>query len=289
MSQLSAIKERLRTISNLRQVTKAMELITKTKINKIRQNSANARSYQELFTKLFYNIKNSAEQINCRNTDQQVIKKYFLGFLSQKGFCGDFNEKLLSKLASALNGQQNIQEIYLLGKKTSKWNHVLKRNFTALEAKEKSYQQECAPLIKLLSQEILDCQKIEIFFVFNKFKSVLEQTPAVLKMFPFELLKTGKRLDAIFEPDAEQILKPLVEAYLEACLENAYWESAAGEYCSRLVAMKNANENADLILETLHLSYNKIRQTKITQELSEIVSAFDVLKNLKEKKEKTEE
>jgi F-type H+-transporting ATPase subunit gamma len=210
--------------------------------------------------------------------------RFIVGFFSQKGFCGSFNEKLMSRLSSLVKLKQP-QHLYLVGKRTSKWSYVLKRDFLHIEAREKTYQQELQPLIQHWQKILSTNQPLEIYFVYNKLHTILDQKPVQEKVYPFTT-KLEKNTEAIvFEPDQSLLAEQVLSAYLGACLEKTYWESVAGEYCSRLLSMKNANDNASLIIDALHLEYNKTRQSKITQELSEVVSAFDVLKMVQEKKQ----
>ncbi len=291
MSQLARIRERTRTISNLRKVTRAMELVTKTKINKIRQNAGNAKSFHEAYQDMFDTVLQAyQEETHGAAGDAPARKNYILGFLSQKGFCGNFNDKILSKIHGIFHAVQEEKALYLLGKRTSKWTYAVKHPFTHFEGLEKTFLSDCFPLIETWTEEITQNKPIRIYFAYNEFVSILDQRPTMLQIYPFE---TTRRETAagrpIFEPEPEILMASLIEGYLCACIEKVYWESLAGEYCSRLISMKNANENATMIIDSLQLLYNKTRQAKITQELSEIVSAFDVLKTMQEKKMKEEE
>ena len=284
MSQLSAIKDRRRAIINLRKVTNAMELVTKTKIAKVRNNAMNARNYQQAFQDLASLVLGS---LDTRQKKTEVPVRYVVGFFSQKGFCGNFNDKLMHKLSATVR-ELEPQHLHLIGKATSKWTYVFKRKFEHIEAKEKTYQQELRPLIALWQKVLAEKQPVEIYLVYNKLNSILDQQPTVEKIYPFVVDK--KQTSApLYEPDLETLSATLLVAYLDACVEKVYWESVAGEYCSRLLSMKNANDNAAIIIDDLNLEYNKTRQSKITQELSEVVSAFDVLKLVQEKKKRDEE
>ena len=276
MSQLSVIKNRIRTISNLNKVTNAMEMVTRTKIHNIRQNSLQAKNYQELYTRLFSAIG------QVRQLDEDAVKKppvkYAVAFFAHKGFCGAFNDQLLSKLRNVLKGEQF--KLYLLGRAQSRWKQT---EYQHIPANEKTYQAETAPLIKEMSEAILSGQDVEIYFIYNQLISILEQKPQVQKIYPCTL-PDNSLTDVLLEPDRDAIYPEALQGFLSAWLDKIYWESAAGEYYARLLSMKNANENADIILNALHIQYNKTRQMRITQELSEVISAFDVLELISEKK-----
>ncbi|GBR72632.1 F0F1 ATP synthase subunit gamma [Candidatus Termititenax aidoneus] len=300
MSQLTAIKDRIKTITNLSQVTKAMEMVTRTKVNKIRQNFNNAKNYQACFAQIFAQI---AGQRRCKavaGNGSATPEKYCLAFFAHKGFCGGFNDKLLAKLQIVLDNEKRENgrsaALWLLGRASAKWQHYIKHAYTALTAAEKNYQAETAPLVAEIAGKILAGQNIEVYLAYNELLSVLEQSPVIKKIYPFDAAKAldiesgilrircrNVQNETILEPAAEIIYPEILRGYLSACLDKAYWESAAGEYYARLVSMQSANKNARLILQNLTLQYNKTRQMRITQELSEVVSAFDVLRALENK------
>ena len=140
MSQLTSIKERLKTIANLHQVTRAMEMVTRTQINKVRQNFNNAKNYQALSAQVFAQI---AARIKNQETLPAPPQKYCLAFFAHKGFCGGFNDKLLMKLQTVLDNEKRANgstaALWLLGRANAKWEHYLKHPYTILAAAEKNY------------------------------------------------------------------------------------------------------------------------------------------------------
>lgn len=290
MSQLLLIKGRTRAITNLRKVTRAMELVTQSRINRIRQNALNAIEYRNMFRRMMATVSAATDTPRFA-VGKAPTKVYLVGFLSQKGFCGNFNDKVLGKLFHEIAARDLAAtpvELVLIGKRNTKWGYVLRRPFRHYEGKERTYRVELAPLVEEWARAALDGVEFEIHFAYNRLVSILEQKAEVTRVFPFDPEGEGLDCDPITDPDPEEFLNALMPAWFEASLEKHYWESLAGEYCARLISMKNANENATLIIDHLQLLYNKTRQMKITQELSEIVSAFDVLKHMQEKKDRNE-
>ena len=138
-------------------------------------------------------------------------------------------------------------------------------------------------MISKIHSEILAGANIEIYFAYNQYISVLEQDPVVQKIYPVKL-PAQTIGDVLLEPERDVLYPELLKGYLTACLDSTYWESFAGEYYARLLNMKDANDNAEIMLNTLRIQYNKTRQLRITQELSEVMSAFDILRLTEEKK-----
>ncbi|MDR1997710.1 MAG: F0F1 ATP synthase subunit gamma [Candidatus Margulisbacteria bacterium] len=284
MSQLSVIRDRIKTISNLNKVTRAMEMVTRTRIRRVRQNSLNARNYQELYAGVFTAAARRELECPAEKAQKNTPLKYYLAFFAHKGFCGGYNDKLLTSLRAALRADQDQPRLYLLGRQQAKWRQVLKQDFQHIEAAEKTYQAETADLLTELQARILTDGETEVFFVYNQLVSVLEQKPLVQKIYPLALPPAVHPAEILLEPEYALLYPDLLRGYLAACLERVYWEATAGEYYARLLSMKNANDNAELILTRLNLEYNKTRQTRITQELSEVISTFDILKVLEAKK-----
>ncbi len=285
MPQLQEIKSRIRAIGSLRKVTAAMELVTQTRINRVRQAAASARDFEQQFRALYATVLGALDAegrgaAGARPAARPASpgRRYVVGFLSQKGFCGDFNNKALAAIRNAfrtLEGSEGRR--YLVGKPAGRWTQALGRDFVTLPCREKEHRAESAPLLAEIGKAILAGEDVEVYFVYNKLVSVLEQTPTTLRVYPAGEAAVQPAGGTLFEPDASSLSRAVVGGYLRACFERAYWESVAGENCARLLAMRNANDNASLILDDLRVLYNKTRQARITQELSEIVSAFDVL------------
>ncbi len=290
MSQLLAIRDRIKTIKNLRKVTNAMELVTQTRINKVRSTALNARYFGEMFTSFFIPVMEQCKRdgLCAQKVQEDRAMHYLVCFCSQKGFCGNFNDKALGKLMirlAPLRMHTNV-EILMVGRRQSKWANILKRPFEHIDAKERSYFTEFAPFVERWIADIQAGKRVEVYFVYNELVTILQQNPIVKQVFPALAKPTADaRTELLFDPDGETLFPSLLKAYFEANLAQVYWDSLAGEYCSRLLTMKKANDNATLIIDDLQLNYNKTRQSKITQELSEIISAFDVLKLINEKKE----
>ena len=290
MPQLQEIKGRIRTIGSLRKVTTAIELVTRTRINRVRQAAGNARDFEEQFRELYATVLASLGAERPAPDRDSPVRRHVVGFVSQKGFCGDFNNKVLAAIRNAFRTLEGAEgRRTLVGRRSAKAAQILRVEFTSLECHEREYRAQSAPLLAGIEAAILAGENVELYFVYNRFVSVLEQTPTTLRVYPAEAGGGESRAgggeggdragssDTLFEPDLGSLARALVGAYLQACFERAYWESIAGEACARLLAMKNANDNARLILDDLGVLYNKTRQARITQELSEIVSAFDVL------------
>jgi F-type H+-transporting ATPase subunit gamma len=176
----------------------------------------------------------------------------------------------------------------VVGRVTPKWKMLMHEDpDTVIAAPDKSWQSDISALAEELAKRVADDPSVKIYFAFNHFKSMLEQIPAVEEIWPPRPSpeNAASYANAIAEPETEIIIQDIVLPWIHASLARAWWETSAGENYARLLSMKSANENASLIIDHLSLQYNKTRQLVITQELSEITNASNVLNLLKSKGE----
>ncbi|MDR2733909.1 MAG: F0F1 ATP synthase subunit gamma [Spirochaetota bacterium] len=301
MSRLLEIKRRIRSIKSLAKVTHAMELVTHTKIGRARKGALASRAYHESFAKLMGAVKSAygedelemedvlpqrpAGTPDSKNTDLVI-------FLSQKGFCGAFNDRLLQHIAQEIL-QFGETRLIVIGRVAPKWNSIMHTHpDLVIAAPDKNWQSDLASLAENLADRIAaarDGNKL-IYFAYNRFKSMLEQIPVMEQIWPpqYEPEKTNVWRGAVVEPSPDAMMEQIALPWINASLARAWWETNAGENYARLISMKSANENASIIIDHLALQYNKTRQLVITQELSEITNAFNVLNILKTKREQGE-
>ena len=321
MSKLLTIKRRIHSIKSLAKVTRAMELVTHTKIGRARKGVTGAREYHKSFNRLMTAIASVYDEDETgtqyfpppidttlpagfeglaakdveKGTHEVII------FLSQKGFCGGFNDRLLFHLAAELP-KLGKARLTVVGRLAPKWNLIMHtipgmdtNPAAIIAAADKTWQNDLTILTNVLIARIrrmrhLHDTSARIYLAFNQFQSILEQVPTIEQMWPLVIKKEEKSAyrNAIVEPSQETILEQALIPWVKASLTRAWWENTAGENYARLISMKSANENAGIIIDGLTLQYNKTRQLVITQELSEITSAFNVLNILKGKREQSE-
>ena len=299
MSKLLEIKRRIQSIKSLAKVTRAMELVTHTKIGRARKGVSGARAYHESFVRLMTAIEGARNDEDTpypppKNAEDESTHEIII-FLSQRGFCGGFNDRLLAHLASELPNLGRAR-LTVVGRLAPKWNlfmHTPAADIIA--APDKTWKSDLSALANTLALRI---QKksfphdtpARIYLAFNRFQSILEQVPTIEQVWPLVIKEEEKTAyqNGLAEPSQEALMEQALPSWIEASLARAWWENAVGENYARLISMKSANENAGIIIDNLTLQYNKTRQLDITQELSEITSAFNTLRILKGKRERSE-
>ena len=306
MANERAIKNRINATKNIRQITKAMEAVAAVKMRKSEQAALATRPYALAALQILKNLSGVA---NWRiDTDlatlsplliERSIKKIALTVVtSDKGLAGAFNSNVLRQADEFIkNAPNNIQvDIITVGKKAKshfeyKSQNILK-HFEGVGDLAELHETE--PMAKFLAQLFSEEKTDQVVFIFTNFLSVLKQEVLTRTLLPFsentleEIVKntvplrgrysgipnalglTTDNLPYIFEPSPEQLLRELLPHLFYVETHQIILEANASEHSSRMVAMKNASQNALELVEELTLTYNKARQTKITKELLEI-------------------
>ncbi|MFH0712531.1 MAG: ATP synthase F1 subunit gamma [Candidatus Jorgensenbacteria bacterium] len=300
-----AVKKRIRSTENISQITKAMEAVSAVKMRKSEEFALRSRPYALAALEILKNLsgKISESDFHSPLLEEKDAKKIcLLVVASDKGLCGSFNSNVLRKaveFAKSETGKDREVEIIAVGKKSA--NFFRKRGFRILReitgAGDFGAKDETKFLAELLSDSYESGEYGEIYAVYTKFLSVMKQETIVEKILPFTAESLKKRIeeavpvrgkysgtpgvlggsgegvhDYVFEPSREAVLNELLPMLLETQVYYVILEANASEHSARMMAMKNASENAKDLIATLTLSYNKARQSQITKELLEITA-----------------
>ncbi|MFQ5862560.1 MAG: ATP synthase F1 subunit gamma [Candidatus Brocadiales bacterium] len=281
------IKQRIRGVTNIQQITRAMEMVAASRLRKAEARIIAARPYNEKMTGLLNYLATTAVGKThplLRPRDVKVIK--ILLITADKGLCGAYNANIIQHTLRFMrqNPDKDIRLI-LIGRKGKTFFGRRKYNI------EKNIPDDVEKIgeervVELAGQFITDfeagaCDQVQIFF--TKFVTIMRCTPTSIKLIPVETVATEEvrkvalQTDYIFEPSAEDIFSKLFPKYVESSIRCALWESSASEFAARRVAMIAASENAEEMIDELVRSYNRARQEAITKELLEIVSGAEAL------------
>ncbi len=285
MPNLRDIKRRIRSVKNTQQITKAMKLVSASKLRKAQEAMLRARPYA-LKTKDVMNSlaarcdKDQHPLLNIR----EVKKVLILLITSDKGLCGGFNSYLNRKTNQLIKENEGNEISFLFaGKKGNAF--FQSKGFSVVEDYSgwtKGYKfNMSADIAKKLTDVFLEEKADKVYIVYNEFKSVIQQeviAQQLLPVVPGEAKESGQEVDYIYEPGQEGVLEQLLKMYVETVIHQSFLESIASEHGARMAAMDNASRNAKEMIEQLTLFYNKARQAYITTELTEIVSGAEALK-----------
>ena len=277
---LIEIKRRLKSVESTRKITKAMGLVATSKLRKVRNELANNEKYNELCKDIVdvvvSNLPEGYESIYC--TERKGDKLYIV-LTSDTGLCGGYNNNVIAYLKEVLDNESGTEKIVLVGSKglsyMSKYSlntfneYVSIPDIPTISEINKIYNEA----IYLYKQGEVS----EVNIVYTKFISPMKQEPILIKMLPFEV-NSSKKEDYLIEPDFEEVLNNSIDTYLKSQLQNCMLHAKASEQSSRMTAMDGATENASDIINILNIKYNRIRQSVITQEISEIVGGAEAQK-----------
>ena len=277
---LIEIKRRLKSVESTRKITKAMGLVATSKLRKVRNELANNEKYNELCKDIVdvvvSNLPEGYESIYC--TERKGDKLYIV-LTSDTGLCGGYNNNVIAYLKEVLDNESGTEKIVLVGSKglsyMSKYSlntfneYVSIPDIPTISEINKIYNEA----IYLYKQGDVS----EVNIVYTKFISPMKQEPILIKMLPFEV-NSSKKEDYLIEPDFEEVLNNSIDTYLKSQLQNCMLHAKASEQSSRMTAMDGATENASDIINNLNIKYNRIRQSVITQEISEIVGGAEAQK-----------
>ncbi|CCP24046.1 ATP synthase F1 subunit gamma [Mycoplasmopsis cynos] len=282
MSNLNGLKNRINVVSNTKKITKAMELVSTSKLRRLRNEFINIQSYQNTLSDIFKDLMERIElnrfySIFPKNDNNS---KLFIFITSDLGLCGSYNHNVYKLLENKLSPSDKIIVIGAKGiglLKTMKYKEQILKSFANIGEKL-SYEISSA-IIKVALDLYLSNEISEINLIHTEFVNNLTQEAICKKIFPFEIEnnKKSKNLNQIleFDPDAETILLNSVPLFLTSTLYSLSFSSKISEMAARRMAMENATNNAEDLMNELKLKFNRERQGIITQEITEIVSGAD--------------
>ncbi|MDZ7718688.1 MAG: ATP synthase F1 subunit gamma [Balneolaceae bacterium] len=296
MANLRDIRNRISSIKNTQQITKAMKMVAAAKLRKAQQRMNETRPYSKKMGEVVAKLVSSQQNIQNKllRKPEEINRILLIVVGSDRGLCGGFNNNLFRKVESVIeeqyssfNSEGNL-EIITIGKKAS--GYFKKRDYNVVSAypgffDELSYE-ETSAIMGYATENFVKKNYDKVLIAFNEFKTVITQNRLIEEALPLktELMDEGeeessKEKDYIFEPDPVSILEKLLPVHLNMHLWRAVLESNAAEQGARMAAMDNATENAKELEQDLRLEYNQARQSAITTEISEIVSGAAALED----------
>jgi len=288
MPNLRDVKLRIRSVKNTQQMTKAMKLVSASKLRRAQEAILRARPYAVKLMEVMNHLSARCNKdMHPLLSDREGKRILLLVITSDRGLCGAFNANIL-RMASQVLEKNPDREFSLIcaGKKGYEYFNRRKMNITDkfLQWTKDFDYLRAQEIGKKLADMFVERQVDKIYMVYNEFKSILRQEVVLEQLLPIVPEPVGegedKRLavDYIYEPDEESILEHLLMRYMTVEVYRAFLESSASEHGARMTAMDNASRNANEMIGKLTLFYNRTRQAYITKELIEVVNGAEALK-----------
>lgn len=284
MATLKEIKNRITAVKSTQKITKAMKMISATKLKKAQDRIIATRPYAFKMSELLSHLVSASENIYSPLMVKREIKNRVVVIVAgDRGMCGSFNSNVIKYTANYLEEIGKDTPIITVGKKG--YDFFIKRKYNVI----KSYIQIFSNLDLSVSNEIanyivsgyLNEEFDFVEIIYNEFKSVVKQVVTKEQFLPLSKPEEKAEVDLIdyiYEPSSREILEELIPKHLKVQFWKILLESNAAELGARMTAMELATKNAEDLIRLLNLLYNKARQEAITKELLEIVGGAEALK-----------
>ena len=283
MANLRDIRRRIKSVKNTAQITKAMQMVAASKMRKAQQAAIAGRDYAQLLNRVIVSLRDAVES-DCHPLLQHREGKKELVILmtTDKGLCGALNTNVLRE-AAAFDPERT--QFVSIGRKGTQFLARLRRKMIAdFPLQERPTFPQCKQISKFCIEKFLDGTVDKVTVLYPRFINTLTQTPTAYPILPITSLdEVGIKTDyealppieggLEFEPSPDAVLDAILPAYIHYLIYQTQLATRASEQSARMVAMKNATDNAKNLVKDLTLEYNKARQAGITNEILEIATA----------------
>lgn len=278
MANIRLIKGRIKSAKNIAQITKAMELVAASKMKKAQLAALAGKLYADRIYDMVMRLSQKVDYVHhpLLSKPKSVTGKRLVVFLStNKGLCGALNTNLFRFVNHTY--AEGIQEFITVGTKGADFITKLGKQIIADFSETQPFISIAPALTALITEKFLTGQYDKVDIVFSEFLSTISQRPVVKTLLPLTIESVPAvkpaELDFLIEPDVKSVFESLLPHYLENQIMDAILQAEASEHSARMIAMRNATDNALSLTEELTLVYNKARQEKITSEITDMITA----------------
>jgi len=276
---MNEIKARIKSVGNTMQITRAMELVATSKLRRARKNAEAAREFCRVYRRAVFPLISAARDSFAIEETAEGGDVLYIVIAGDRGLAGGFNSNIF-RLVDSVSADKN--EVFLcIGKKTVEYFTRTNRRLLN-EGKHASEvdMQYCSEMSQAICRDFYEGKFSRAELIYTSFESMLSQTPRRRRLLPFNVDAfegEATPFDAVTDGDIRKLAEAVIPEYIACELWNAICQSVASESAARRNAMNSANKNAEEMLDSLNLNYNRARQAVITQEITEIVSGTGVL------------
>ena len=274
------IKTKIGSVQNTQKITSAMQMVAASKMRRTQQRMAEGKPYSERIRGVIGHLANSNPEYKHIYMEEREVKR--IGYIivsTDRGLCGGLNVNLFRSVVRDMaewHGKGIESDLGLIGNKAGPFFRSVGGNITAVmnDVGESPALEDLIGGIKVMLDAYEAGEIDRLYLASNEFVNTMTQSPEIRQLLPLNPEDSADyqhRWDYIYEPDARQLIEGLVTRFIESQVYQAVVENGACEQAAKMIAMKNATENAEKLIEELQLIYNNARQAAITQEIAEIV------------------
>ncbi len=284
MASMRDIKRRKESVQSTQQITKAMKLVATVKLQKARGKAESNKPYFNMLYDTICSILSMTKNVDHRYLrDNDCDKKAVIVITSNRGLAGGYNSNIV-KLITNGDFKKDETYVYAVGKKgiegLARKGYNIYKDFS--EVINEPLFSDATQMTKELLTQYTQGEIGEIYIAYTNFKNTVTQEPVLRKLLPlsaddFEEKYIDDKLLMNFEPTPEEVLDRVIPKYMSNIIFGAFLESVASENGARMQAMDSATSNAEDMIASLSLKYNRARQSAITQELTEIIAGADAI------------
>lgn len=290
MASRQQIKRRISSVKSTKQITRAMQMVAASKLRRAQEAAVGPREYARLAREILTylrSIKNEASQESLLFTEQPIERRLIIVIASNRGLAGAYNSNVIRQMIDELQQDKTAgvaTQLITVGRKASAAAGRINGTTVTASYEELPDQPNSTDLRPILSSAVDtfvagDIQAVDV--IFTEFVSSIRQEVRVRRLLPagFEEIEVPAEIkSAVIEPSVDELLEAATVRLLEAQLLQVLLEASASEHSMRMLAMKNATDNASDIVDDLTLAFNTARQAAITQELAEISGGAEAMK-----------
>lgn len=294
MSGITSLKRRITSVKNTRQITKAMELVSASKMRRAQEFAINSRPFKEQARLLIGQLSSVSDvKLESLFTTRSVKNELLIVVTSDRGLAGAYNSNVLKSLVNTVKENKATKiktSVITIGRQAGKFvakiDGVDHHSAYPMLGDQPS-PQAIAPVIEDITGQYLEEKVDSVKVIYTQFISNISQEVVVSDLIPYSIDPDDKKTKSIelsplevafFEPSVEAIIESIAVRLIEVQLWQALLEAGASEHSMRMMAMKNASDNAADIIDDLTLEFNTARQAAITQEIAEIVGGAEAVK-----------
>ena len=275
------IKTKIKSVQNTRKVTRALEMVSASKIRKAQDRMKTSRPYAQAMKQVIGHLAQaSTDYTHPFLVQRDTVKRVgYIVISSDRGLAGGLNNNLFRKMLGEVRQWQDKGagiDVVTIGQKASVFFRRLKVDIVGSVSHLGDVPQleQLIGVIKVMLDAFTEGKVDRVYLVYNRFVNTMTQKASFDQLLPLPAAENQVAhhdWDYLYEPDAATVLEHVMTRYIESLVYQAVLENVASEHAARMVAMKAASDNANKLISTLQLIYNKARQAAITQEISEIV------------------